>query len=188
MRNPSLLAIIALLAVPATGLAMGNGKGNGKPAPVTCPADGNVVGAIAAECPCGGKVLPDLSVAPWKNHGKYVSCVVRYRNRLRKAGCFGDDDTLRRTIARCAARSTCGKSTVLCCTYDLGTCNDPAPGDLVAAGTCSNDAAVVCDTAADCTKSSAHIAHDSAACVADGGTDVGSGSVCSACPPPPPAP
>jgi hypothetical protein len=190
MRTRSLLAILALLAVPAAGMAMGNGKGKGKPAPITCPApapgDANVLAAIAAACPCDGTVQPDLSVAPWKNHGKYVSCTVRYRNRLRKAGCF-TDDAVRRAVARCAARSTCGKATVLCCTYELGTCNDPTPGDAVAAGTCSNDATVACDIAADCTKSSEHIAHDSAACTADGGVDVGAGSVCDPCPPPPPA-
>src|SRR5712692_11133956 len=120
-----------------------------------------------------------------EHHGQYVSCIVRFRNALRKAGCF-TDDSIRRTLARCAARSTCGKDTVLCCHYDLGTCNDPMPGDTVAAGTCSNDPTVACDTSADCTKSTARIAHDAGACTVDGGVVVvGGGSVCAPCPPPP---
>jgi hypothetical protein len=158
----------------------------GRPQPVTCPDD--VAVAIAEECPCDGKVMPDSSVQPWRNHGKYVSCVVRFRNALRKAGCL--DDAARRTIARCAARSTCGKEgAVLCCVYEPGTCSDPVPGDMVAAGACSNDAALVCDVDADCTKSSGGIARDEAVCAERGGVVVGGGSVCTPCPPPaPPAP
>jgi hypothetical protein len=128
--------------------------------------------------------MPDTTTVPWKNHGKYVSCVARFRNQLRKSGCLTDD--LKRSIQRCAARSTCGKEgRVLCCVYDLGTCNDPAPGDLTAAGVCSNDPTLACDVAADCTKSRSHIARDGAVCTADGGVDVGPGSICTACPPPP---
>ena len=154
-----------------------------RPVPIECPADIGV--ALAETCPCDGTVAPDLTVEPWRNHGQYVSCVVRYRNALRKAGCF-TDDSLRRTLARCAARSTCGKaSKQRCCTYELGTCNDPAPGDLTPAGTCSNDVALVCDTDADCTKSAAHLVGNADACLADGGTLVDGGSVCEPCPPPP---
>jgi hypothetical protein len=123
-----------------------------------------------------------MSVAPWRNHGQYVKCIVHFRNALRKSGCLTDDE--RRTIARCSARSTCGKATVLCCQYELGTCNDPMPGDLVKAGVCNNDSTLACDTAADCTKSSSRIAHDATACMADGGVVVdGGGSVCAPCPP-----
>lgn len=181
LKTVRLLALLGVLALPAAVVAMPDGRG--KPPPIPCPAD--VAVAIAETCPCAGKMLPDSSVEPWKNHGKYVSCVVRFRNQLRKSGCLTDDQ--KRTIARCAARSTCGKETkVLCCFYETGTCNDPMPGDLTPAGVCSNDAALACDTDADCTKSHSRIARDDAACVADGGVNVGAGSVCQACPPPPP--
>jgi hypothetical protein len=140
-----------------------------------------VEAALGAACPCAGKMLPNDSVAPWRNHGQYVSCVVRFRNGLRKAGCLSD--ATRTTIARCAARSTCGKSdAVLCCTYTTGVCNDPMPGDSTAAGTCSNDPTKVCDTSADCTEGHGHLAHDDASCTATGGVDVGAGSVCDPCP------
>jgi hypothetical protein len=131
--------------------------------------------------------MPDDSIEPWKNHGKYVSCVVHLRNDLRKAGCLTDD--ARRTVARCAARSTCGKADrVLCCVpTETGTCNDPAPGDMVVAGTCSNDPSVACDTNGGCTKSEAHVAKDADACAANGGAVVlGGGSACTPCPPPTP--
>jgi hypothetical protein len=118
-----------------------------------------------------------------------VSCVVRYRNDLRKAGCL--DDIAKRTIAKCAARSTCGKEgAVLCCVYDTsGTCSDLAPGDGTQAGVCSNDAAKICDTAIDCiTATGPKVSRHLENCTDKGGTPVGGGSVCSACPIPPPAP
>jgi hypothetical protein len=153
----------------------------GRPDPITCPTD--VALALAERCPCDGKTMPDDSVQPWRNHGQYVSCVVRFRNALRKAGCF-TDNSIRRTLARCAARSTCGKSSaVRCCTYELATCNDPMPGDTVAEGTCSNDPALTCDSDADCTKSSARITRGADACTAHGGMVVEGGSVCEPCPP-----
>jgi hypothetical protein len=170
-----------LLVALASCIAMSTGASGKRPEPITCPAD--VGASIGETCPCDGRVMPDLSVQPWRNHGQYVSCVVRYRNALRKAGCFTDDST-RRTIARCAARSTCGKvAKVRCCTYTPGTCSDPAPGDLVAAGTCSNDVTVPCDVDADCTTSSARIVRDADACTLDGGVPVDGGSVCDSCPP-----
>ncbi len=180
--RPFVLAL--LLTLPAAASAMGHGNGGGKPQPIPCPAD--IAAALAATCPCAGSPQPDQSVAPWKNHGQYQRCVVHFRNALRKSGCF-TDDSVRRSIARCAAHSTCGKDTVLCCTYDLGTCNDPTPGNGLKEGVCSNDATVACDVAADCTKSDAQIVHDTAACAANHGVVVvGGGSVCSPCPPPAP--
>jgi hypothetical protein len=170
----------ALLALAAC-FALGSGAdAKGRPGPITCPAD--VGAAVATTCPCNGRMLPNGSVQPWRNHGQYVSCIVRYRNALRKAGCF-TDDSVRRTFARCAARSTCGKTdAVLCCISETGTCNnDPKPGDGMAAGTCSNDPAVACDVATDCTTTHARIARDATSCAAAGGTDGGSGSVCVAC-------
>lgn len=175
------------LLVAASCLALSPSAWAKRPEPITCPED--VVSSVAETCPCDGKVLPDLSVQPWRNHGQYVSCVVRYRNALRKAGCF-TDDSVRRTLARCAARSTCGKETrVRCCTYTPGVCSDPTPGDLIAEGTCAHDALLACDVDADCTTSSARLSRDADACTADGGVVVDGGSVCEPCPPPPaPAP
>jgi len=147
-----------------------------------CPAD--VDAALAAACPCSA----DANGQAWRNHGQYVSCVVRFRNDLRRAGCL--DATTQRTIARCAARSTCGKAgAVLCCKYDTnGTCSDPV-ADGVAAGTCSNDATVACDTATDCiTVGDPKTMRSADVCTLRGGTSVGGGSVCSGCPLPPPAP
>ena len=170
----SFLMIVGALALCSSAEA------KGRPGPITCPAPANVAAAIASTCPCTGTASPDGSVKAWRNHGKYVSCVVRYRNALRKAGCF-TDDSIRRTLARCSARSTCGKAKVLCCHYDLGTCNDPMPGDTTPAGTCSNDSTVACDVSADCTRSTARLAHDADGCTTDGGVVVlGGGSVCGA--------
>jgi hypothetical protein len=152
------------------------------PQPIPCPPD--VGAALAEECPCDGK-----NGQAWKNHGKYVSCVVRYRNLLRKSGCL--DDEAKRTIAKCAARSTCGKEgAALCCVYDTsGTCDDAMPGDEVLAGACSNDATASCDTAEDCiTATGPTLVRHEARCTDNGGTVVGGGSVCSSCPIPPPTP
>jgi len=173
MRIIAATVVAFALALPVTGW------GKGKPEPITCPTD--VAVALAETCPCDGKMMPNGALQPWKNHGQYVSCMVRFRNALRKAGCLTFDE--KRTIARCAAKSTCGKSGVmLCCTLELGVCTgDPMPGDLTAAGTCSNDALVTCDVDADCTKVvDSTLTKDPDACVAGGGT-VGSGSVCTGC-------
>ena len=173
MRHSTRIAALsALLLLPGVATA------KGKPEPMTCPTD--VPSALSEHCPCAGKMLPDGSVTPWRNHGQYVSCVVHLRNALRKAGCLTADT--RRTLARCAARATCGKETaVLCCTTETGTCSDPAPGDGTVAGTCSNDPEMACDSNADCTEAHGRIARDEAACMASGGTSVGAGSVCDSC-------
>jgi hypothetical protein len=172
MRTIAVTVLALTLTLPALGW------GKGKPEPITCPTD--VAVALAETCPCDGKMMPNAEVQPWKNHGQYVSCMVRFRNALRKAGCLTADE--KRTIARCAAKSTCGKSdTFLCCTSELGTCTgDPMPGDMTAGGTCSNDALVMCDLDADCTKVSGALTKDADACVAGGGTAV-SGSLCTGC-------
>ena len=174
MRLTHTLLLAICLAIPGGAAAK-------RPEPIPCPPD--VSAAVAAACPCGGEVQPDTSVVPWKNHGQYVRCVVKFRNVLRKSDCL--DDTLKRTISRCAARSTCGKEgRVLCCKYDLGTCSDPTP-DGTPTGVCSNDGAVACDVADDCTKSTSSLSRNGEACVESGGVDVGPGSVCTPCPPPP---
>src|SRR5262245_52915873 len=163
-----LIALTMVLALPAGGWAMGNGKGHGRPEPVDCPADVGL--AVAAQCPCEGQ----------SNHGQYVRCVVHYRNALRKAGCL--DAAAKRSMARCAARSTCGKvDRVLCCMPNPGTCNDPAPGNMAPEGVCNNDTTVACDTNDDCLLARARIARDETQCTADGGTPGGQGSICGAC-------
>ena len=180
-RATRLLMLLTTFALPVGVRAMGHGHGNGhgKPQPIPCPAD--VGAALAEQCPCAGTVQPDMSVRPWRNHGQFMKCVVQFRNALRKSGCLTDTD--RRTIASCAARSTCGKDKVLCCHYVVGTCSDPTPGDMVKAGSCDNDATLACDTAADCTTSSSRITRDATSCMADGGVVVdGGGSVCAPCP------
>ena len=149
-----------------------------------CPAD---VGACLAEaCPCGA----DAHGAAWKNHGQYVRCVVQLRNTLRKNECL--DQAAKTTIARCAARSTCGKEdAVLCCVYDTSaTCSDLLPGDGTAAGVCSYDGATACDTATDCITvvRGPKVSRHPETCTDRGGTIVGTGSVCGGCPLPPPAP
>jgi len=140
MRASRALAVLLLLP----GVAAAH---RGRPAPVPCPDD--VVAAIAEQCPCDGM----------RNHGQYVSCVVRYRNALRRSDCL--DDTLR-SLVRCAARSTCGK---------------PA-----AAVVCCRPATAVCDDPAECSTMAARIARDAASCAAAGGTPAGRGSVCGGCP------
>jgi hypothetical protein len=168
---------LTVLLLVGSGVAFAKGK---PPVITECPPD--VGAALATACPCDG------GAQPWKNHGGYVSCVVRYRNALRKAGCL--DDAAKRTIASCAARSTCGKEgAVLCCVYDAsGTCDDALPGDGTAAGVCSSDGTTACDTATDCITvvRGPKVAKDADKCVANGGTSVGGGSVCGGCPLPPP--
>ena len=182
MKKFALLISLALLGSAGTVFAQ-----------TACPTDGSCptdVGACVAEsCPCSG---PGNGNGPgWKNHGQYVKCVVHLRNDLRKAGCLDDD--AKRTIAKCAARSTCGKkeSFTRCCFYDTsGVCEgDPAPGDTVQAGTCSNDATITCDTSTDCiTVGDPKLSSSAENCADRGGVDIGDGSVCGGCPLPPPAP
>ncbi len=171
MRNFIWIVGAIVLALPATGLAQ------------NCPPD--VGAALADACSCDAN-----HGQPWKNHGQYVSCVVRFRNDLRKQGCLDAD--AKRTIASCAARSTCGKDgAVLCCVYDSsGVCNgDPTPGDTVAGGTCSNDATHACDTDLDCvTARGPKVSRHEENCTDKGGTAVGGGSICSGCPMPTPVP
>src|SRR5690349_18024635 len=142
MKKFALLLTLVVLASARTAMAQPSSA---------CPTEGcpTDVGACLAEsCPCAA---PGNGGA-WKNHGQYVKCVVHLRNDLRKAGCLDAD--AKRTIAKCAAKSTCGKKEgfTRCCFYDTtGVCEgDPAPGDTVAAGTCSNDSAVACDIDTDC--------------------------------------
>lgn len=170
--------VVTISVACAVWMLLTAGISLAQPSP-QCPED--VGAAVAAACPCDA----DGNGAAWRNHGKYVSCVVRYRNGLRRQGCL--DLAARRTIARCAARSTCGKAdAVLCCYYDSSaTCSDVNPGNATAEGVCSHDATVACDTSLDCvTVRGPKVARDADACTARGGTAVGGGSVCSGCPAP----
>jgi len=158
MRHATrLLVLVGTLAIPATLIA------KGKPQPVTCPPD--AVAAIEAMCPC---------VGTWKNHGQYVRCVVHARNMFRRGGCLTADQ--RTGLARCAARSTCGKpDAVVCCPVAPGTCTN---------GTCANNSAVSCHVDTDCATRPGHVTRDAATCDSNGGTSDGAGSVChSACSP-----
>jgi hypothetical protein len=108
----------------------------------------------------------------------HQSCVVHLRNQLRKDGCPTAD------IARCSARSTCGKpGRVLCCTVtSTGICTGATS---TTAGTCSTNAALTCATDADCTVTNGpRITRDATACTGVGAYVSGTGSVCSACTPP----
>lgn len=133
-----------------------------------CPEDPGAV--VAAACPCNQP-----------NHGKYVSCVVHQRNDLRRAGCL--DRAANRQIARCAARSTCGKEgRVVCCfVTSTGECSDTLPGNGTAEGVCSNDPERACDTAAQCTIYRGRVKRSEQACLDRGGQSAGEGSVCTAC-------
>lgn len=165
-------SILALALVAIAGVASA-----APPGPITCPADAGAY--VAEQCPCTG---------PAKNHGKYVSCVVKVRNQLRNAGCLTKEAN--GEIARCAARSTCGKEgAVLCCTYDMSaTCSDALP-DGLAEGLCSNDATKACDTAMDCvTVGEPKVKRSVTACTEGGGISLGGGSVCAGCPAVPPLP
>lgn len=174
-RSVRLAAFAFVLALPATGWAK---KPADRPEPMECPED--VAAAIATECPCPGMMMSDGSVAPHKNHGHYVRCVVHFRNALRKSGCLTKE--AHKTIARCAARSTCGKEgAVVCCLSKTGTCDDLAPGNGTAEGVCSNDEERACDTEADCVKIRGRVTTYEAACVEAGGTVAGPGSVCTRC-------
>jgi hypothetical protein len=173
MRHAVRLMIIACLVL--TGDAWAKRR-----PPVPCPSKIDMAAELRATCPCAGRTRPDGSVAPWRNHGGYVSCVAHFRNKLRKRHCLTRDDT--RTMGRCAAHSTCGKpKLLLCCVVETGTCNDPVQGDLALAGTCSNDPTLACDSDVNCIKSIGHIVRDEASCTSDGGVIGMAGSVCDRC-------
>jgi hypothetical protein len=179
-RTALFVASLVCIAVAATSPAWAKGKGNkhhGQPDPMSCPADVSL--AVAAECPCNGTLAGDV-MQPWRNHGQYVRCVVHMRNALRKAGCLTDDQ--KRTIARCAAHSACGKTDapLVCCMTSMPPCSDPMP-DGVAAGTCDGAPDQMCDVPEDCAVMSTVAMPDEAACMAAGGVVEGAGATCSVC-------
>ncbi len=137
MKRLALVLSLAWLGSAGTALAQ-----SACPTDGSCPTD---VGACLAEsCPCAA----DHGAHTWKNHGQYVKCVVHLRNDLRKAGCL--DKAAKTTIAKCAAKSTCGKEGfTLCCFYNV-TCSDTNQTDGIASGVCSTDGTTACNTALDC--------------------------------------
>ena len=123
------------------------------------PRVSEVRAQINAECHCTG------------NHGQYVSCVARH---VRDAVRDGDIDTnCKGAVARCAARSTCGKKTgfVACTRCSPGTCTE---------GLC-DDGLTACTDSSQCPGVVNHCSMKSSAelCEAKGGI-AASGSCCDA--------
>jgi hypothetical protein len=164
------VVILGLLLVPS-------GAWSARPAP--CPdllfPDGecaeDVGAAIAACCPCDD--------VQFRNHGRYVRCVAHSVNALRRAGCLDRDQ--RRTLKKCAARSTCNKpASVRCCIERPGVCD---------AGVCAKtDPPVSCEVSEECPprtkckiKRGVDIQDAGARCAAKGGIPSGTGSCCDAC-------
>lgn len=176
MRNAFMILIVAGLLLPAASWANGNGKG--KPEPLPCPDPAvDLVTLIDEQCSCDGVTDEVTSeVVPWRNHGKYVRCVVKYVNQLRKSGCI--EKATRRQLKRCAARSTCGKSAaVLCCISKTEVCNDDDPQDVIP-GMCGDDVDRECLTDDDCTKTKVRLARSPEVCLERGGEPAGTGSMC----------
>ena len=119
MRQIRPFVFAVLLALPAVA-------GAKKPEPVACPAD--VALALAEACPCDGVANGNGPVVAWKNHGKYVSCTVRYRNALRKAGCLTQDD--KRTIARCSQAESMQHPLVRLAAVAMTRASDGKPLDI----------------------------------------------------------
>ena len=146
--------LIALLLMPASAWS-------------ACPPD--LAAAQATACPCASKT-GSSGVIPWKNAGQYTTCVVKFRNQMKKSHCL--TPALGAAMVSCAAQSTCGKrGSVLCCVRETGTCS---------AGVCSNDEEKACITNADCTMTNAVVAKSPTICTTNGGTPAGQGSVCTA--------
>lgn len=166
---------ISALTVLALALAGVLAASPAKAAPQCDPAlVAQAATEIADACPCAGKTNPAGEVVGWKNHGGYVSCVVRTRNAFAKQ--HDISKSCLRSTARCAARSTCGKREgfVVCRTLDA--CSDTtADGDPT--GTCADDPTIACDTAADCPVLRCSVRSAADICEQQGGV-AGTGSCC----------
>jgi hypothetical protein len=166
-------SVLPLLAL-AAALVAGSGAAHAAADPVPCPPDPTA--ALEAACPCEGRTLPSGDVRPWKNHGQYRSCTVRFRNALRRAGCL--DGEQRRTLAYCAGRSTCGRpAAVVCCLMVPGTC---VGATEETSGTCAHDG-TPCDVDDECLRFEGRLARDEDTCDTLGGDLGDAGSVCTAC-------
>lgn len=128
-----------------------------------CPGDSGA--AVAACCPCGDP--------QFRNHGQYVRCVAHATNALRDAGCL--DFEARRSLRRCAARSTCNKPEgfVTCCVEQLVACED---------GVCvGSEPPLACTTSEECPPTTrCTIKREEDRCLERGGQP-GTGSCCAAC-------
>ena len=141
---------------PCPGVLFPGGDG-------VCPSDGGA--AVAACCPCGDP--------RFRNHGRYVSCVAHATNALRNADCL--DAEARRSLKRCAARSTCNKPEgfVTCCVKQAVACED---------GACvGSDPPLPCATSDECPPTTrCSIKRGEDLCLIRGGVP-GTGSCCAAC-------
>jgi len=132
----------------------------------SCPVD--VGAAVAQCCPCDD--------AQFSNHGRYVRCVAHAANALRRADCL--DSAARRSIRKCAAKSTCSKphDSVTCCFAFDGVCGDGGfcAGEDEELPCTPETAATDCPARIRCT-----IKPDAQRCLDRGGTP-GTGSCCDA--------
>ena len=132
------------------------------PEGTTCPGD--IATSMAQCCPCDHP--------QFRNHGQYVRCVAHAANALRRAGCLEDRD-LRRSLKRCAARSTCNKPEgfVTCCIEIPVECED---------GLCAGTD-IGCLTSDECApRTRCTLKRGEDHCLDRGGVP-GTGSCCSAC-------
>lgn len=84
----------------------GDGIGNTSDACGLTPADTKVNSdgcALAQLCPCEG---PNGTIMPWRNHGKYVSCIAQMANRFLAEGLISSAEHSQ--LVSDAARSECG--------------------------------------------------------------------------------
>ncbi|MFO1434676.1 MAG: thrombospondin type 3 repeat-containing protein [Candidatus Competibacteraceae bacterium] len=72
--------------------------------PAGAVVDPNLGCSIAQFCPCAG---PRGTTEPWRNHGKYVSCVSTTANNFKKASLI--TAAQKEAITSAAAQSNCGK-------------------------------------------------------------------------------
>jgi hypothetical protein len=119
------IAVVALLV--AMPLAAADARGRG-PEPIQCPAD--VATALAAACPCDAA----------RTHVRYVACVARWRNALRRARCLGPGPD----VLRCAVRSTCGRAAAVVCCMPAGSRVAHDAGSCVASGGVPGGAGSAC--------------------------------------------
>ena len=146
--------------------------------PISCPDVLFPGGACASDigvaletcCPCDG----------FRNHGRYVRCRAHAINALRKADCLDRD--ARRTLKRCAARSTCGKPEgfVTCCLSRPGICGSAGFCEPLADAD-PNAPAIPCTINEQCPGvPKCKLLRGAEKCIAKGGSP-GLGSCCGAC-------
>jgi hypothetical protein len=138
--------------------------------PKTCEAAAVAAAeeALAAACPCAGKLDAEGAVVPWRNHGEYVSCVARAKGAARRTS-GGVPARCLRGVGECAARSTCGKrAQAVTCSF---------PGATCVGGMCSDGRGNECGSDADCGDGLCTVGPSAEQCSALGGSP-GKGSCC----------